>query len=302
MHAIGLERLAATERRMRAVRQRLGFDGGAAEFHQRMAADPRHFAATPAELELRLRRHLDEIEPRLDAFFARRPRAPWALVRLAADLEAGMTWGYYIEPSAAEPRGIYYYNGSHPGERSLIGAASLVYHEILPGHHFQVCLQTENEALPAYRRDAWHDAFGEGWAEYAAELAEEMGMYRDPYDLYGRLADGNVFSARLVVDTGMNRLGWSRARARAFLAEHTLLAASEIDSETLRYAVDIPAQALAYAMGSRTIRRLRERAERRLADRFDIRRFHAAVLDHGSMPLAVLEGHIERFVEEERQR
>ncbi len=301
IHRLGLERTAATGKRMKTVRDELGFSGTRAEFHRRLGSDPRFFAKTPAEVERRLLSFIDAIEPRIDAFFLRTPRAPYRLEQLSPELEAGMTYGYYIDPTATEPSGIYHYNASRLDERSLIGAGSLIYHELIPGHHFQVCLQSENEALPTYHRDSWHDAFGEGWAEYASSLAEEMGMYRDRYDLYGRLAEENQLSSGLVVDTGMNALGWPRRRASEFLREHTLMSDTEIAGETLRYSVDIPAQALSYAFGSHKIRDLREHARRELGDRFDIRRFHAAVLDYGTMPLAVLERHIDWFIEEERR-
>jgi uncharacterized protein (DUF885 family) len=299
IHRLGLKRITSIEERMAEVRKRLGFGGSRSEFRRQLETDSRFFATTPAEVESRLLAHVAAIEPKVDAFFARRPKAPHHLARLGPELEGSMTFGYYQEPTAGEPRGTYFYNGSRLGERSLIGAASLIYHELIPGHHFQVALQNENRDLPAYRRDSWHDGFGEGWAEYASMLAEEMGMYGNPYDLYGRLADESFFAARLVVDTGMNHLDWSRERASAFMREHTLASETEIASETLRYAADMPGQALSYALGALEIRRLRERARERLGERFDIRRFHAAVLDHGSMPLAVLDRHIERFIEDE---
>ncbi len=302
IHRLGVDKLAATAARMDELRGRLGFAGTRDELHRQLATDPRFFATTADEVRGRLLAPIDAIEPAIDAFFERRPRAPFRLTRLAPGLEAGMTYGYYQEPTADEPRGTYYYNGSRLDERSLLGAAALVYHEIVPGHHFQVALTNENTSIPDWRRDAWHDAFGEGWAEYASMLAEEMGMYADPWDLYGLLAAESFFYARLVVDTGMNHLGWSRQQAMEYMAENTLASTTEIETETLRYAVDIPAQALAYAVGAIEIERLRERARAELGERFDIRRFHAAVIDHGSMPLAVLERHVEWFIAEELRR
>ena len=134
-----------------------------------------------------------------------------------------MTYGYYLGPDELEPSGTYFYNDADLEERSLIGAASLIYHELVPGHHFQQSLLLENRELTRYRREAaWHDAFIEGWGEYASTLADEAGMYSDPYDLYGHLGWETLTFSRLVVDTGLNHFGWSRDRARDFLRAHTL--------------------------------------------------------------------------------
>lgn len=185
-------------------------------------------------------------------------------------------------------------------ERPLIGAAALIYHELVPGHHFQIALQTENPELPAFRRNAFPTAFVEGWAEYASALAAEMGLYQDPHDRYGRLAMDMFLSCRLVVDTGMNALGWSREQALEFLRARVLESDTQLATETLRYAVDIPAQALAYKTGALAIRDLRRRAEEALGERFDVRRFHQAVLGHGAMPLDVLEEHVDWWIAREK--
>jgi len=142
----------------------------------------------------------------------------------------------------------------------------------------------------------------EGWGEYASDLAGEMGLYSDPYDEYGRLGMDIFLTSRLVVDTGMNLLGWPRQKAIDYMLDHDLESATQITSETLRYSTDRPAQALAYKMGSAKIRALRQHAEKALGPRFDIRRFHDAMLASGSMPLAVLEKHIEWWIGEEKKR
>ena len=186
------------------------------------------------------------------------------------------------------------YNGSRLEERSILNAAALAYHELVPGHHFQIVLARENMRLPRFRRETMYTAFTEGWGEYASDLAGEMGMYEDPYDRAGRLSMDLFLTTRLVVDTGMNALGWPRERAMAFMREHTLESEAQIATETLRYSTDIPGQALAYKLGSRTIRQLRERMRARLGPAFDVRRFHQIVLGSGAMPLGVLERHVER--------
>ena len=208
----------------------------------------------------------------------------------------------YQPPTAADPRGYYYFNGSSLKDRSLLNAAALVYHELVPGHHFQIALQHENSDLPTFRRDAGWTAYTEGWGEYASSLAGEMGMYSDPYDRAGRLMMDLFLSCRLVVDTGMNALGWTRQKAIDYLRENTLESDTQIATETLRYSSDIPGQALAYKMGSAKLRELRTKAERALGPAFDVRRFHDAVLGSGPMPLAVLEQHVDWFIEIERSR
>jgi len=207
-----------------------------------------------------------------------------------------MTYGYYQVPTSTDPKGVYLFNGSMLEQRTLLNAAALSYHELVPGHHFQINLSRENRALSAFRRNALYTAFTEGWGEYASDVAGEVGMYSDPYDRAGRLAMDLFLSTRLVVDTGMNALDWSRERAMEFMRAHTLESEAQIATETLRYSTDIPAQALAYKMGSRGIHELRDATRKRLGDRFDIRRFHDAVLAQGAMPLSVLERHLERVL------
>jgi uncharacterized protein (DUF885 family) len=222
--------------------------------------------------------------------------------RLDAAAEATMTFGYYAPPTPDERVGRYRYNGSKLDERSLVSAGPLVYHELAPGHHFQIALASENQAIPEFRRELWDTAYVEGWGEYASGLAEEMGMYEDPYDLYGRLSMDMFLSVRLVVDTGMNAQGWPLARARAYMREHLIESDTQIATESLRYSADIPGQALAYKMGSRALWDLRRKAEAALGSRFDLRRFHDCVLSSGSLPLATLGSKLDDFVAAEKAR
>ncbi|HSG40220.1 MAG TPA: DUF885 domain-containing protein, partial [Thermoanaerobaculia bacterium] len=198
--------------------------------------------------------------------------------------------------------GAYMFNGSRLDERSMLSAASLIYHELLPGHHFQIALQKENESLPEFRRDSYPTAFVEGWAMYASGLAEEMGGYSDLYDLAGWIANDLFLSSRLVVDTGMNSQGWSRYKAIDFMEANTFESATQIGTETLRYSVDIPGQALAYKMGANKFWELRRKAQRELGAKFDLRRFHDAVLGSGAMPMTVLEKHVDWWIGEEKKR
>ena len=210
-----------------------------------------------------------------------------------------MTFGYYRSPTASNPKGIYYFNGSKLDERSLLIAEGLVYHELIPGHHFQIALQSENEELPNFRRETHQTAFSEGWAEYAAWLGLEMGLYKDPYDRCGLYLEDIFESARLVVDTGMNHFKWRRSRAVKFMKENTTYSDTQIHTESLRYC-RIPGQALGYKLGCIKMFELREKAEKALGDKFDIRKFHDALVGSGSMPLPLLERHIDRFIEKEQ--
>lgn len=293
VHRIGLAAVKDTEARMEAVRAKLGYAGRSQEFSRFVKTDPRFFPKRPEEMQEKMEGFLHRIEPLLASLFLRMPRAPYGIRRLDPALESSQTFGIYHQPSATEPKGIYYFNGSDLTHRTMINAGVLIYHELVPGHHLQMNRQRENDALPEFRRYGFYTAHGEGWGCYATVLADELGMYQDPYDLYGYLAMNMFYSVRLVVDTGMNYLGWTRERASQYMAAHLLETDAQIATETLRYAVDYPGQALAYRMGERKFEELRERARRALGARFDVRRFHEWILEVGAVPLPVLEKHVE---------
>ena len=302
VHRIVQEEVARIEARMAEVRAKLGFAGTAADFRESVRKNPRFVARTADEVGDRLLSYITRIEPKVDAYFLRRPRATYGVKRLEAEREPGMTFGTYEPPTSAEPRGLYRFNGSKLEDRSLLTAGPLIYHELVPGHHFQIALQAENQDLPPFRREMWDTAYSEGWGDYSAAVAEEMGMYADPYDLYGRLAMDMFISVRLVVDTGMNALGWPRAKAVRFMRDHLMESDTQIESESLRYSVDMPGQALAYKMGSRGLRELRTRAETGLGPRFDVRRFHDCILGSGSLPLSALGHKVDAFIAREKNR
>lgn len=296
----GQRRMAEIAAEMQAIRDRVGFKGSQAEFHHMLRTDVRFIAKSPAEVERRYQELIARIEPHIKDYFSVVPKASYAARRLDPASEGGMTFGYYRPPTGVDPVGVYYYNGSQLDQRSLIGAASLIYHELIPGHHFHVALQAENTSLPMFRRESIaFGAFNEGWAEYAASLVAEMGLLDDPYDRYGRLVTDAFLTARLVVDPGMNRFGWTLQQARDYLAERTMLSDVEIASETLRYSTDWPGQALGYKIGNRTIAELRSQAQQRLGTSFDVRRFHAAVVGSGGMPMTVLREHVAWYVDQE---
>jgi uncharacterized protein (DUF885 family) len=300
IHGLGLREIARIGDELDAIRQELGVGGSLADFRRALKTDRRFYAQTPEEVAARLMGHVRRIEPHIPRFFATTPRAPYGVKRDDPAFESGATFGYYQAPTANEPSGFYVFNGSMLHERSLLTSAALVAHELVPGHHFQIARQEENEALPMIRRESFPNAFTEGWAEYAACLGLEMGYYDDPYDRAGRLMADAMLSARLVVDTGMNAFRWTRQRAGDYLREHTMLSDTESATETLRYAVDIPAQALAYKIGSAKMLELRALAQRELGPRFDVRAFHEWIIGSGALPLPLLEEHVRHEIEAAR--
>jgi len=208
-----------------------------------------------------------------------------------------MTYGYYDAPRRERPKGIYLFNARNLTRQSLVALGSLTYHELMPGHHLHYAIQQERESLCPFRKHSFVNAFNEGWAEYAATLAGELGMYETPEERYGRLIWDAFFTCRLVVDTGMNVLGWSLERARDYMRMYGGMTEADICTESVRYACDIPGQGLAYKLGDVHILRLRERMRRELGSRFEMKAFHAAVVEHGSLPLPELEWHVEHEIE-----
>jgi uncharacterized protein (DUF885 family) len=176
----------------------------------------------------------------------------------------------------------------------MLGAGALICHELLPGHHFQIALQQENTTLPDVRHyDFTETGYVEGWGEYASQLCWNMGVYRTPYDKLGRMMQDLMVSTRLVVDTGMNALGWSRERAMQYMRANLTLNEKQIETESLRYSTDIPGQALAYKTGELTMLALRAHAKAELGSAFDIRRFHKWVIGSGAMTLDTLRAHVD---------
>ncbi|MGA5699169.1 DUF885 domain-containing protein [Peterkaempfera bronchialis] len=296
LHELGREQCRELAERMGELRAVLGFRGSEAEFHDRLRAEPRLYARTPEDVEARYRGHLDRLAPLLPRWFATLPAAPYGLARLDPALEAGMTFGYYEPPTAADSVGRYRYNGSELDRRSLLGSASLIYHELAPGHHFHLARQAESRALPQLRREiAEFGAFNEGWAEYAAGLGWEMGLYDNPWDAYGRLAQERFTAQRLVVDTGLNLGTMSLEQARDFMRANSTEADGQIDSDLLRYSTDLPGQALSYRAGYLEFTRLRAGAEAGPGGGgFDVRAFHEVVLGGGGLPFAALRRRVAR--------
>ena len=293
IHAIGLREVARINSELDDVRRGFGFKGNLAEFHTYLKTNRRFFAETGAQIGDRLQSFVNRVAMKVPAYYDSLPKAPYGVAPLPANLAGSQTFGYYDQPTPAKPRGVYLYNAAHPKTTWLPQSGALIMHELIPGHHFQIALQLENTTLPPVRRyDFGITGFVEGYAEYASQLGFDMGMYSDPYDRVGRLMQDMMVSSRLVVDTGMNSMGWTRERAERFMRENTILADNQIGTETLRYSTDLPAQALGYKLGELTLLQLRDEAKARLGRHYDIRQFHRWLIGSGTMTLATLREHM----------
>ncbi len=297
LHRIGLRELDVTKSTMQDIIKQLGYDMDIPEFEQYLSEKRICFDNTPAELQARFDAAQEKITPRLKDFFGRAPRAGCRCQALPKNKESTTSWGYYSVPIGEETEGVFYYSAAELDIRSQIRTAAIVAHELLPGHHFQTNLISEDDNLPEICREHFNTAYADGWAEYSADLVHEMGVY-DLYDLYGRYVWDMVLCCRLVVDTGLNALGWSIEQASAFMKENTILTDSEIFTETLRYSVDMPAQALAYKFGSLKMHEFRNKAESALGSKFDIKAYHNEVLRYGSAPLNILERIVDHYIAE----
>jgi len=302
LHALGLEAVEQLNDQLDGIRKELRFHGDLAAFKTFLAHDPKFFVKTTPEFGERLELYVHRAAAAVPEYFSHTPKAPYGVQPLPKELAGAQTFGYYDQPTAARPKGIYLYNAWHPEKTSALGAGALICHELIPGHHFQIALQQENSALPNVRRyDFSEVGFVEGWGEYASQLCWQMGVYQTPYDRAGRILQDLMISTRLVVDTGMNAMGWSRERAMQFMRENLTLSDAQIESESLRYSTDIPGQALAYKTGELTLLQIRTHAQQQLGSAFDFRKFHSWVIDSGSMTLDTLRAHVDYEIAQQKK-
>jgi uncharacterized protein (DUF885 family) len=288
IHALGLQQMAIIHQQMLDTIKQTGFKGSFADFLQFLRTDPQFYAKTPQELLKDAAWIAKQVDARVGDYIGRLPRRRFAIEPVPADLAPTYTGG------RGGP-GIYLVNTYHLPSRPLYSLPALTLHESSPGHALQMPLAAETTGLPEFRRYGFISAYGEGWALYCEYLGQEMGIYHTPYEQFGYLSYQAWRAARLVVDTGLHHLHWTREQARDYLRENTALAEHEIDTEVDRY-IAWPAQALSYYLGEMAIRDDRARAEKALGDKFDIRAFHDAVLSTGSVPLPVLNARIDRFI------
>ncbi|MGD9814531.1 MAG: DUF885 family protein [Hyphomonadaceae bacterium] len=294
IHNIGLSEVRRIRREMEAIVREVGFRGTFAEFLTFLRTDPQFYATTPEQLLREAAWITRVIDAEMPNFFGRIPRAPYTVRPVPAEIAPNYTTGRY-NGGPLGAAGEYWVNTYQLSVRPLYVLPALTAHEAAPGHHTQIALARELTDLPRFRRSFYPHAFGEGWGLYAERLGEEMGIYQTPYERFGRLTYEMWRACRLVVDTGMHSMGWSRQRALDYLSANTALSTHEIRTEVDRY-IAWPGQALAYKMGELRIVTLRARAQRALGDRFDIRAFHDAVLANGGVTLPVLAREIDAYI------
>jgi len=296
IHKIGLAEVDRIGAEMNAVMKQVGFQGDFAAFLQFLRTDPRFYAKTPEELLSRASRIAKRIDGKLPSLFRTLPRLPYTVEPVPPDIAPKYTTGRYVSaPEGSTQPGIYWVNTYKLEARPLYNLEALTLHEAVPGHHLQIALSRELANLPNFRRFSYISAFGEGWGLYSEWLGLEAGFYTDPYDNFGRLTYEMWRACRLVVDTGLHSMGWTRQQAIDYMATRTALPLHEVGTEVDRY-ISWPGQALAYKLGELKIKELRKRAEQALGTRFDVREFHDVVLGSGSVPLRVLEGNVDAWI------
>lgn len=295
IHSLGLSEVKRIRAEMQQIVDKLQFNGNINEFIEYLRTDPRFYAKTGEELLKQASFIAKKIDARLPQLFNLLPRRPYGVEPVPDNIAPKYTTGRYVGPTRDDQPGYYWVNTYALDKRPLYALTALTMHEAVPGHHLQISLAAEMQDLPKVRRYTYLSAFGEGWGLYSEFLGKEVGMYENPYDEFGRLSYEMWRACRLVVDTGMHIKEWSKQQAIDYMLENTALSEHNIRTEVDRY-ISWPAQALSYKIGELTIKRLRRQAEQALGDRFDIREFHHAVLEHGSIPLSVLEQNIQQFI------
>jgi uncharacterized protein (DUF885 family) len=288
IHQLGLAEVARLKAQMQTIMDGVGFKGDLKAFNTFLRTDPQFYAKTPQDLLDRAAWIAKTFDGKAADYFGRLPRQRFGIYPVPPDLAPFYTGG------RGGP-GVYYVNTYNLPSRPLYTIPALTLHESAPGHAFQMPLAAENTALPPFRRDGYISAYGEGWALYCERLGDEMGIYQTPYDRFGMLTYQMWRAARLVVDTGIHSQGWTREQAQQYLLDNTALSQHEVTTEVDRY-IAWPGQALSYYIGEMDIWKNRAKAEKALGERFDIRAFHDAVLQTGSVPLPVLDAHIDAFI------
>jgi uncharacterized protein (DUF885 family) len=294
IHDLGLREVARIETEINDVIRRTGFTGTREEFARFLHESPQFYYASGNELLVGYRDIAKRADAELPGLFAELPRTPYG-VRPQEDFEGDNADHYVPSASDGSRAGFFEANINNVKARPKYDMESLILHEAVPGHHLQISRAQEIKGLPEFRRNLWLVAYGEGWALYSESLGDQMGFYKDPYSKFGQLAGEMWRACRLVVDTGLHALGWTRQRAIDYMKQHALISDDYAVAEVDRYLV-WPGQALGYKVGELKIRALRAKARAALGDRFDIRRFHNALIDDGPLPLDVLEGRIDEWI------
>jgi uncharacterized protein (DUF885 family) len=301
VHQMGLDEVKRIRAEMQQIIDELDYDGDFASFIDYLRTDPQFYVDTPEQLLKEASWIAKRIDGVLPGYFGKLPRQPYGVEPVPAALAPNYTTGRYSGSPLDSDRGGYYWvNTFALDKRPLYNLTALTLHEAAPGHHTQSALRLEMEDVPPYRQQFYPHAFGEGWALYAEKLGVEMGIYQTPYDHFGRLSYEMWRACRLVIDTGIHAMGWTRQQAQDYLASNTALSMLNVRTEVDRY-ISWPGQALAYKIGELTILDLRQQAEQALGDDFDLRAFHDAVLADGGLPMKLLRQRIAEFIESHQQ-
>jgi len=302
VHAIGQAEVVRIRGEMDKIIRDLKFDGDFAKFTEHLRSDSKFYAKTPEELEKEVAFVLKRMDGELPKLFGHLPRMPYGVRQVPEYIAPQATFAYYQSPAGDGRRaGFFYINTFNLPSRPLYMLEALSLHEAVPGHHLQLAIQQELEHLPEFRKYSGFTVFVEGWALYAERLGLETGFYTDPYSDFGRLTMEAWRACRLVVDTGIHHLGWTREQAIEFMRANSAMPMHDIRSEVDRY-IGWPGQALAYKTGEMKIRELREDAESVLGERFDVRAFHDVVLGSGSVPLDVLDTNVRSWIEQTKSQ
>jgi uncharacterized protein (DUF885 family) len=288
IHQIGLKEMARIREQMAEVMRQVDFKGDLPAFLTFLRTDPQFYPKTPQDLLNRAAWIAKTFDGKASEFFGRMPRMRFAIKPVPDDIAPFYTGG------RGGP-GIYLVNTYNLPSRPFYSQVALTLHESAPGHAMQMPLAAENKALPAFRRDTYLSAYGEGWALYCEALGEDMGMYETPYDRFGMLSYQAWRASRLVVDTGIHAMGWTRKQAQDYLHDNTALSDHEIETEVDRY-IAWPGQALSYYMGELAFVDARKKAEKALGPKFNIRAFHDAVLALGAVPLPVIDQRVDQLI------
>ena len=300
IHNLGLSEVARITTEMDKVKTEVGFKGSLAKFFDYLRDDPKF---KPKSREALTQGYYDigkAVAGKLPDFFSTIPKAGLEIRPYDPTIEKFQAGGSYEQgtPDGKRP-GTFYFNAYDLPSRTTWAMTTLFLHEGQPGHHFQISLAQENEALPSFMKFGGNTAYVEGWALYAETLGYDMGFYKDPYQRFGTLNDEMLRAMRLVVDTGIHSKGWTREQAIAYMLGHSGMGKTDATAEVERY-IAIPSQALAYKIGALTIQRLRKHAMDELGDKFDIKQFHAQVLMTGALPLSILEKKIDAWIAEKK--
>ncbi len=296
IHMLGVAEVERIKKGMETIKNEAGFKGTLSEFFEHLRTDPKF---KPASREALTQGYYD-IGKKVDGLIATQfkhvPKAPLEIKPYEEFREKYEAGGSYQSgtPDGKRP-GVFYFNAFDLPSRTTPGMTTLYLHEGAPGHHFQISLAQENDALPAFMRFGGNTAYVEGWALYAETLGYEMGLFKDPYQRFGTLSDEMLRAMRLVVDTGLHSKGWTREQAIDYMLANSDMGKTDATAEVERY-IAIPSQALAYKIGALTIQRLKDKAKKSLGAKFDAREFHNQVLNTGALPLAVLEKKIDDWM------